>query len=138
MKIIATRFGGPAAAATALAVSIGLGGCNAAGQQVQVAAETACTVVETAAVTPGLKLNNVEQASFAAALAACKASSDGQSLTVQTDTQAILAAVVMLQPILANLHIKALPVAESKNVTKMRAFSAKLERQAREAGFSVK
>lgn len=138
MKIIDTRFEGAAAAVAALAASIGLGGCNAAGPQVHAAVETACAVVETAALTPGLKVKNVEQASFEAALAACKASNDGQNLTVQSDTQAILAAVVMLQPILANLHIKALPVAESEKVTTMRSFSAELERRAREAGFSVK
>jgi hypothetical protein len=138
VKIIATRFGAAAAAATALAVSIGLGGCNAAGPQVQAAAETACAVVDTAALTRGLKLDNIGEASFDAALAACKASNDGQNLTVQSDTQAVLAAVVMLQPILANLHVKAMPVAESKKIAKMRAFWAKLEREASEAGFSVK
>jgi hypothetical protein len=138
MKINATRFGGPAAAATALAVLIGLGGCNSASPQVEAAAQTACAVVQTAALTPGLKLDNVEQASFDAALAVCRASNDGQNLTVQSDTQAILAAVVMLQPILVNRHLEALPDAESKKVTKMRAFLAKLERQARETGFSVK
>jgi hypothetical protein len=138
MKIIATRLGDAAAAAAALAVSINLGGCNTAGPQARAAVETACAVVETAALTSGLKLNNVEQVSFDAALAACKASNDGQNLTIQSDTQAILAAVVMLQPILANLHVKAQPLAESEKITKMRALSAKLGRQAHEAGFSVK
>ena len=122
---LATGFG----ALAALALCGQTSGCNE-----QAAIEMACTIVETAAATPSIALNVNQQAGLNAAVAACKATQDGANMTAQTDTVAILSAAAFIQPLLNNIHIRALAPEEAAKVRLMRIDSAKLERMARRAG----
>ena len=116
-------------ALAALALCGQTSGCND-----QAAAQTACAVVETAAVTPSIKLNANQEAGFNAAVAACKATQDGANMTAETDTVAILSAAAFIQPMLSNIKLGALAPENAAKVRLMRIDMGKLERMARKAG----
>jgi len=123
------RFAYICGAGLSLALCGQTSSCNEA-----VAVQTACTVVEAAAVTPSIKLNTNQQATLNAALAACKATQDGTSLTAQADTVAILSAAALIQPMLSGVKISALMPEEAARIKEMQISMEALQKMARDAG----